>query len=98
MSQPTDQGVYKRISGTVAGTTNLLQRKGNLYGLFITLSKTGTATFYDEAAGTSAGSHMFEISNAVAGSVNPQKIINARVKNGLTVVTGGTTDFMVIYE
>jgi len=93
-----DYPQYERISGTSAGTTTILDRKGNFHRLFIPVSKTGTATFYDNASGTSSDTLLFEINNSIAGSVNPTKEIGLRVKNGLTVVTGGTTDFLVIYE
>lgn len=98
MSQPADLSSWQRINGTVAGTTNVLTRTGNLQRIVMTLSKTGTATFYDENAGTSSANHMFEISNAVSGTAPNVYEIGARVKNGLTVVTGGTTDFTVIYD
>lgn len=96
--QPVDGHEWQRISGTAAGTTNVLTRKGNFAGVFVPLAKTGTATFYDQNAGTSAATLMFEISNAIAGSVPPYREVNARVKNGLTVVVGGTTDLVVLYD
>jgi len=96
--QGLDLAQYYRVSGTASGTTTILNRKGNFHKLFIPTTKTGTATFYDNASGTSSDTYLFEISNSVAGSVNPTKELGLRVKNGLTVVTGGTTDFLVIYE
>jgi len=90
--------VWQRISGTAAGTTSLITRKGYFDKVVMTVSKTGTATFYDQNAGSSAANLMFEISNAVAGTAPNTYWVGARVKNGLTIVTGGTTDFVVVYE
>lgn len=96
--QGLDLPQYIRISGTVAGTTTVLNRKGNFHSVFIPTVKTGTASFYDNASGTSSATYLFDLSNAVSGSVQPEKLVGFRVHNGLTVVTGGTTDFLVVYE
>ena len=88
---------YQRVSGTAAGTTTLLTSKGNFHRMITPLVKTGTATFYDNASGTSAATHIVEVSNAIAGTV-PQYEMGFRVKDGLTVVIGGTTDFVVVYD
>lgn len=98
MSQPVDAGQYVRISGTAVGTTNVLTRSGNFIRTIAPLAKTGTATFYDQNAGTSSATLLFALNNAIAGSVSPVQEYNFRVKNGLTVVTGGTTDFVLVYE
>lgn len=96
--QGKDLPSYIRISGTAAGTTNVLDRKGNFHRVIVPITKTGTATFYDQNAGTSATTLLGEVSNAVAGSVLPNREFGFRVRDGLTVVTGGTTDFIVVYE
>ena len=96
--QGLDLPQYIRISGTAAGTTTVLNRKGNLHRVFVSTSKTGTATFYDNASGTTSATHLFELSNVVDGTAPAQREIGCRLKDGLTVVTGGTIDFLVIYE
>ena len=96
--QGVDLPQYVRISGTAAGTTNVLTRKGNFHRVIVPITKTGTATFYDNASGSSSATLLGEVSNAIAGSVLPNREFGFRVKNGLTVVTGGTTDFLVVYE
>lgn len=96
--QPVDLPSYKRISGTAAGTTDVMVREGNFHRVIVPISKEGTATFYDQNAGTSAATLLGEVSNAVAGSVNVTREFNFKVKNGLRVVVGGTTDCLVVFS
>ena len=50
-----------------------------------------------QAAGSSAGAHMFDLPNTV-GSIPTAIEVGARLRYGLTVVVGGTVDFTVVYE
>lgn len=90
---------YYRISGTAAGTTVIKPSKTALYGIVIGQTKTGTVTFYDNATGTASGGLM-DVVNATAGAgAIPTSIeVGARLRNGLTVVVGGTTDMLVMYQ
>lgn len=96
-NQPFDSGIWTHITGTAAGTTNVKQTNGNLYRVIVPANKTGTASFYDQAAGSSAGAHMFDLPNTV-GSIPTAIEVGARLRYGLTVVVGGTVDFTVVYE
>ena len=89
---------YYRIAGTVAGTTVIAAAKTALYNIVIGQTKTGTASFYDNASGTASG-FLMDVVNATAAGAIPTSIeVNARLRKDLTVVTGGTTDMLVIYQ
>lgn len=88
---------WKRVSGTAAGTTVIKSNLTTLYGVVIGQNKTGTVTFYDNASGTSAATHMTAIDNT-AGTPGQSLYIGARCRNGITVVTAGTTDMLVTFQ
>jgi hypothetical protein len=96
MAQPVDGAQYKRISGTGAGTTVVLDRPGNWRCLFIGQTKTGTVTLYDvaTASGTAAGNFVTEIVNANSG-VPIASTPNLKMRYGLVAVAGGTTDLLI---
>ena len=96
-NQPFSGGQWKRISGTAAGTTNVMTTSGNLYSIYLPATKTGTASFYDQNAGTSSANFIFDLANTV-GTIPTSLNLSLRVKNGLTVVVGGTTDMTVVYD
>lgn len=93
----TDLYQWQRVSGTAAGTTVVKAEPGNLKTIIMGQNKTGTATFYDHASGTSATSLMFILQNT-SGTSPLALDINCRFKNGLVAETGGTTDMTVIYS
>lgn len=96
-TQPTDGAAYKRIAGTVAGTTDLKLEKGNLWRVFLPATKTGTVSFYDEVAGSAATSLIAEVANTV-GTIPTSVEFGIRVRKGLRAVYGGTVDFTVVYD
>lgn len=86
---------YSRVSGTVAGTAVVKSTGyGILHSVTSGLAKTGTATFYDNASGTSASSLLFALNNNAISN----HVLDIRLKNGLTVETGGTTDLLVSFN
>lgn len=89
---------YYRVAGTTAGTTVIKAEKTALYNIVIGQTKTGTVTFYDNASGTASGYLMDVINSAAAGGLPVSLVINARLRKGLTVVVGGTTDMLVMYQ
>lgn len=96
-TQPVDGSQYKRITATAAGTTNVLVRKGTLHGVYLPATKTGTASLYDQNAGSAASTLICEIANTT-GTIPTTVPFGLRVKDGLTVVTGGTVDFTLLYD
>lgn len=86
-----------RVSGTAAGTTLVLGRAGQFARVIVPATRTGTASFYDSstAAGTTAGNFLFAVANTT-GSIPTSIEAGFRVKDGLAVVVGGTTDFTVV--
>lgn len=96
--QPVDLPGYTRVTGTAAANTTILDRAGNVHRVIMTTSATGTAIFYDNASGTSAATHLYEISNFIDGTADTVRELGHKVKNGLTVAVSGTTDFVVVYH
>lgn len=87
-----------RVQGTAAGTTTVKVGKTALYNVVIGQSKTGTVTFYDSASGTNS-SYLMAVDNTVtAGAVPNSLAVDARLRNGLTVVVGGTVDMLITYQ
>jgi len=95
--QPISYPQWQRISGTASGTTNVTVNPSALYRVYVPANRTGTASFYDHSAGTAGTSFMFDLANTT-GTIPTSIEIGVRLRNGLTVVTGGTTDFLVAYE
>lgn len=88
---------WKRVQGTAAGTTVLKDSRTVLYGVVIGQNKTGTVTFYDHASGTSATSYMTAVDNT-SGTQPTSLYFGMRMRNGITVTTGGTTDMLVAFQ
>jgi len=88
---------WVRVSGTAAGTTVIKASRTALYTVVIGQSKTGTVTFYDHPTG--ATNLIMAVDNTIAAGAVPNSLeVGARLRNGLTVVTGGTTDMVVTYQ
>lgn len=85
-----------------AGTTKLIDsRKGFFKGVAVNSTFVGTVAIYDSSAGTPVGTTATDMIIATIGtpSITPQFLAyNARVRNGLTVVTSGTPQVTVVYE
>lgn len=94
--QPVSGYSWQRISGTAAGTTQIAQPL-TLHAVIVTTQKTGTASFYDTSGATTSASYMFDLQNT-GGTVPNGIIVDAQCKKGLTVVVGGTTDFLITYK
>lgn len=97
MADATNSGYeYKRIIGTAAGTTVVKSVPSVLKNVFFSQSKTGTADFFDTnlATGTALSNQLFLPIPNVIGTPNMYEF-NYTLKNGLTVVVGGTVDFTI---
>jgi len=95
--QPVSGYQFKRISGTVAGTTIISVESTNLHAILIGENKTGTVTFYNDGTTTTTAQYMFALQNT-CGTVGQNFIIDAQCPKGLTVATGGTTDLFITYN
>jgi len=94
--QPVSGHQWKRVSGTVAGTTVVKASSSVLKGIVFGQNKTGTVSIYDNATGTASG--IFQSFDNTSGTV-PQSIeINAQMRKGIVAEIGGTTDCVVIYD
>jgi len=93
-------GTWKRISGTAAGTTTLIDsRSGHFNGLYLGGTSAGTIAFYDTNSGTTAASEIFTRSLVTVGTAPDFLPFRFDVRNGLVVVaTGSSYDFTVVYE
>jgi len=96
--QGKDLGQYVAVSGTAAGTTNVLTRKGNFHGVFCDGTAAGTIAFYDQNAGTSASTLIHTLDQNLVGTTPARVDYGFRVKKGLTAVATGVYDVVVIYE
>lgn len=99
MSQPVSAAQYTVISGTAAGTTVIASRPANLVRVFIPANKTGTVSFYDcaTAAGTTEANEIMDLACTV-GSIPVSIEMGFSTLKGITCVTGGTTNLVVISE
>jgi len=99
MSQPVSSAQFTIVSGTAAGTTVVAARSANLFRVYIPANRTGTVSLYDcnTAAGTSATNAITDIACTV-GSIPTSVEFGFCTHKGLTCVTGGTTNIMVIWD
>ena len=99
MADLTSQGQYYRYAGTVAGTAVILSGGGGIKRILFPANKTGTVSLYDVAAadGTLAANYIMDFANTV-GSIPTTVECGFRVKKGLTVVAGGTTDMTFVLD
>jgi len=97
--QPVSGDRWVRVSGTAAGTTVICANPSVLRTVVMGNNKTGTASLYDSAtaAGTSATNFMQDIVNT-SGTVPQSLTFNSNLRYGLVVVTGGTTDMLVMVD
>lgn len=93
-------GTWKRISGTAAGTTTVIDaRPGKLNGIYLGGTSAGTIAFYDTAGGTTSASEIFSRSLITVGSAPNFLQFKTDLSHGLKVVsTGASYDFVVVYE
>ena len=99
--QPQTGYGYNHITGTATGTAVVFAREGVLHSLVIPASKTGTISVYDSAtgAGTASTNLILTVDNTLNAAVPPTTLmVHGAMKNGLTVVTTGTTDVTVMYN
>lgn len=99
MADNTFQGNYYRFSGTAAGTSVLLDRGGAVRRVIFPANKTGTVSLYDvaSATGTADTNYIMDLPNTV-GTIPSSVECGFRVKKGLTVVGGGTTDMTFVLD
>lgn len=99
MPQPVSLSQYSVISGTAAGTTVIAARSANLVRVFVPASNTGTVSLYDcaTAGGTTATNAITSIACTV-GTIPVSIEFGLTTFKGLTCVTGGTTNLVVIYD
>ena len=87
---------------TTAGTTKLVDaRKAFLKAVLVNSIFVGTIKVYDSSAGTPVGTTATDriVSTIGTPSIAPQVLpYNARMINGLTIVTSGTPEVTVVYE
>jgi len=97
--QPVSASQYTIVSGTAAGTTVVAERPSSLIRVFVPANRTGTVSFYDcaTAAGTSATNAVTDIACTV-GSIPTSIEFGCSFLKGITCVTGGTTNILVISE
>jgi cyanophycinase-like exopeptidase len=93
-------GSWKRIQGTAAGTTTLMDsRSGQFNGIYLGGTSAGTIAMYDTDAGTSAATEIFSRSLVSVGTAPAFLPFSFDVKKGLKVVHTGTSyDFVVVYN
>ncbi len=87
---------WYRVNGTAAGTTTIKADKTALYSVVIGGNYTGTVTIYDSASGTTPS--LLVALNNNSGSVPVSIDFGARLRHGLTVVKGGTTEMLLMYQ
>ena len=86
---------WSKIAGTALGTTTLKTNSTILDSIFMPATATGTITIYDSASGTSAVN--FTVVNDTVDF--PASIpLNIQLRKGLTYVTSGTTNALLIYR
>jgi hypothetical protein len=90
---PIVRDYHKFLNITTATTTVVKTTGGGLYGIVVNGGTLGSITLYDntEASGTLIGT----IASPVAGMVLPY---NAKLDNGLTIVTAAATNLTVCYD
>lgn len=93
--QLPDGAQWYRVQGTAAGTTTIKDSRTVLYGVILGQNKTGTVTFYDSSS--AATNQVVAIDNT-SGTQATSIQVGARMRNGITVVKGGTVDMTVIYQ
>ncbi len=98
-SQPVSGDQFTRISGTAAGTTVVSPDGATLKSVVWGGNFTGTLTFYNvgSAAGTTAANHVIALNNNT-GTIPDGIYPNFQMRNGITVVVGGTTDMTVGWD
>jgi len=99
MSQPVSMGKFTVVSGTAAGTTVVSASPCSLVRVFVPANRTGTVSFYDcaTADGTTASGVITDITCTV-GSIPTSIELGISTHEGITCVTGGTTNLVVITE
>lgn len=99
MPQPVSASQFTIVSGTAAGTTVVHSRPANLVRVFVPANRTGTVSFYDcaTAAGTTAANAITDIACTV-GSIPVSIELGFSTHEGITCVTGGTTNLLVITD
>lgn len=86
---------WSRVSGTAVGTVTLKDRDAVLQRVVFPATATGTIDIYDSASGTSATT--FKLVNDTVDF--PTTVdLGIQLRNGLTYVTSGTTNALIIYN
>lgn len=87
---------WTRVSSTATATTCISASEGVLKSVHFPANKTGTVTFYDDGAGA-ANNQIGAYPNTV-GSIPTFIPFDARVKNGISYIAGGTCEFTVFWN
>lgn len=95
--QPISGSQWTRVSGTAAGTTVVANAPTVLQKILLPSQKTGTVTIYDNASGTSATTLVAVIPNT-NGTIPVSIDLGIQMRRGIVAETGGTTDFVVIWN
>ena len=93
--QPNSGLQWTMISGTAAGTVTITARNAILAGVYIPANATGTVTFYDSPTGTATKQIAF--ANTV-GSIPTSIDVSLNFSNGMTYISGGTTNMVAIWN
>jgi hypothetical protein len=93
--QPVDANNYAYLSGTAAGTTNLIDRSVNLNRLIFGTPTTGTAWIYDNAAGDNSGNLIYTF---LGTTTYEQVDLDLKLRTGLTYASTGTTNVIATYS
>ena len=93
--QPISSDQFARVNGTAAGTTAIKVSPTAFTRIIIGANKEGTVSFYDHPSGAT---NLIAVINNNAGSIPTNVDFGIQCKNGLTAITGGTTDLTVVYQ
>jgi len=95
--QPVSLSQYTVVSGTAAGTTVVHSRPANLVRVYIPANRTGTVSVYDCAtADATASTNVITDIACTVGSIPTSIEFGITTHSGITCVTGGTTNLVVI--
>lgn len=85
---------YKQVTQAAAATVK--STTGDLYGVVVNSSSSGTITVYDNTA--ASGTVVFTAASLSAGQVIHFGGCGIRCGNGIHVVVGGTATLNVLYQ
>lgn len=93
--QPVSGLQWRAVAGTALGTVNLTTDPTNLVRIVMPASATGTLAIYDSSTGAT-GSSFTVVNDTVDFPTTIE--LGVQLKNGLSYVTSGTTNALIIYN